>query len=241
MFIYVTWANVGVNPGCILFFTLGPLFYYFYPSILDSAKIQSTLDGKKIIFVSDYSTTGVHRIMKIFSRTLPSPKKYIFSSLSTVLLHGTLKEFNRHSTSTKNKTSFWLQYYYGGKKILATVLLWYKLNLYSIPIEKKYIYFRLRFRLQYYYDAWDLKKSISLDHYRKENIFSFLNTVMLRTWKTLNRRSTPMKNLFLATILDVHGTFEKISSLLYRHWKRIVIATVLLWCTGHRNYGSVLC
>ena len=29
-----TWAN-GVNPGCMLFFTLGLLFDYFYPSITE--------------------------------------------------------------------------------------------------------------------------------------------------------------------------------------------------------------
>ena len=34
MFIYVTWENVGVNSGSILFSILGPFFNYFYPSIL---------------------------------------------------------------------------------------------------------------------------------------------------------------------------------------------------------------
>ena len=39
---------------------------------------------KKYIFVSGYSITGVHGSKKQFSRTLPSPKKNILSSLPTV-------------------------------------------------------------------------------------------------------------------------------------------------------------
>ena len=42
-----------------------------------------------------------------------------------------------------------------------------KLYWHSISTEKKMY---SRFRLQYYYDAYDLKKSISLDHHRKKYI-----------------------------------------------------------------------
>ena len=38
----------------------------------------STLGGKNNIFVSGYSTTGVHGTKKTFGRTLTKPKKYIY-------------------------------------------------------------------------------------------------------------------------------------------------------------------
>ena len=92
-----------------------------------------------------------------------------------VIYHGsvltTFHSFGRLSLRKK----FSLQY---------TVLLWYmglrkKLNWHLISTENKYS----PFWLQYYYDAWDLEKLISLDHHRKKYIFvlEYSATVMHRS------------------------------------------------------------
>ena len=104
---------------------------------------------------------------------------------------------------------FWLQYSYSTSIVHRTQKK--KLNWPSISTQKK-IY--SGFRLQYYYDAWDLKKSISLDHCRKKIYFRFRLQYywMHRTQKIFNRHSTPPK-------------------------EKLFLATVILWSTGHRNYN----
>ena len=104
------------------------------------------------------------------------------------------------------------------KKNLATVYstfmvhgTWKKTQLaLDLHWKKKYSCFRL----QYHYDAWNLKKSILLDHHRKKYIFvsDYSVTVMHRTKKIFNRHSTPPK-------------------------ENCFSATVILWSTGHRNYN----
>ena len=129
------------------------------------------------------------------------------------------------------------------KQKLATILLWYmglgkKLNWRWIPTEKKYVF--------------DSGYSIALIHGTSENqsrwtiteknLLSFPTTVLL--WCTvliqlLIGTWPHRKKLFLATVLDVHETREKISSVLYHRRKKLFVTTVLLWCTRPRNYCSV--
>ena len=72
---------------------------------------SSTL--KKYVFVSVYSTTGVHGTKKKFSRILPSPKKYYFRFCLQYYAWDFENKFNRHLPSTAKKNPF-----------LTTVLLW---------------------------------------------------------------------------------------------------------------------
>ena len=87
-------------------------------------------------------------------------------------------------------------------------------------------------------------KSISLHHHWKKYILVSRKegiTVVYRTLKNFNRHSTPPKNKILATVLDVHGSWNFFHRYSTATEKELVVATVLLWCTGQRNYRSVLC
>merc|ERR1739838_824496 len=134
------------------------------------------------IFASGYSTTGMHGTKKKSSRTLPSPKKYIYFRVwLQYYWHAWNKEkIQSHPTITEKIYIF---------SHLATVLLacmeqrknpvapyHHRKNIYifasgysttgmhgtkkkssrTLPSPKKYIYFRIW--LQYYWHAWNKEK-----------------------------------------------------------------------------------
>ena len=121
------------------------------------------------------------------------------------MVNVTWKKFNQTRSLPKTKVG------YNTTMVHGT---WKKTKLALDPHRKKICF---RFRLQYCFDSWDFRKSISLDHHQK-NLLSFPTTVLL--WCTvliqlLIRTWPHRKKLFLATVLDVHETREKISSVLY--------------------------
>ena len=143
---------------------------------------------KKKKFVSGYSTTVVHAIWKKFSRHSTINDKDIFvSGYSTMWCMGLKIKLNGYST-TAEKKSVWLQYYYGAweleKNSIGTLP----------PPKKKYFCFWL----QYYYDLSNFKKFNR--HLTLEERKTFLLCKVLhehRAWdlEKLNRYSTPNEKI----------------------------------------------
>ena len=119
------------------------------------------------IFVSVYSTSAWD--LEKNQSTLDLHQKKI---LTATMVQMTWKQINQTRPSPKKNPNYSTTMVHGNQK---------KLNWHSIPTEKN-VY--VRFRLQYCYDTWDLKKeSISLDHDRKKHIFvsNCSTTVVHRT------------------------------------------------------------
>ena len=160
-----------------------------------------------------------------------------------------VSELNRHPTSTKNINSF-----------LTTVLLWCMVQLNQTrPLPKKN---RAAVPLWY---SLRKKTQLALDPPRKKNIFSFPTTVLIQYmgleknqyhWiinekniflflTTVLLQCTGLRNFLIhtrphrkKTIVPSYGCFwgKNFHRFSTATEKELFVATVLLWCTRHKNY-----
>ena len=142
---------------------------------------------KYVCFCLQYYCMGLR---KKSIDTWPLPKKLV-SHYSTIMVNVTWKTFNQTRSLPKTKVG------YNTTMVHGT---WKKLSRRWYPTEK----ICFRFRLQYCFDSWDFRKSISLDHHRKKSTFvsHYSTTVVHSTYTTFNRHLTsPKKKMFIATVL----------------------------------------
>ena len=130
----------------------------YYWRAWDKDKIQShrTITEKKNSFLSTVLLDGT---LKKIQSTLELYQKKAVSDYSATMAHGTWEKCNLTRPSPKKNSDYNTTVVHGTEK----------------KNEKKYF----RSRLQYYYDAWDLKKNQSCWNITEKNIFLFLTTVLL--------------------------------------------------------------
>ena len=136
------------------------------------------------------------------------------------------------------KKKFWLQYYYCIRSIGTQIQKFWQ----SIPTEKtKWLWF-FWLGKKITITTAKVKKKINLtEPLRKKIYFCFWLQYYCGAQDIeifLLALDPIKKKLFLATCTEFGNNF---------HWystateKELFVATVLLWCPGHRNYCSVLC
>ena len=101
------------------------------------------------------------------------------------MVNVTWKKFNQTRSLPKTKVGYNTTIVHGT---------WKKTKLALDPHRKKICF---RFRLQYCFDSWDFRKSISLDHHRKKSTFisDYSTTVVHSTYTTFNPHLTSPKKI----------------------------------------------
>ena len=151
------------------------------------------------------------------------------------MVHGTCKRCNQTRRSVTEK------------KILATVLLWYmglrkKLSWHSIPTEKKYT-FPLPATLLLWFmglEKINLTGSSMKILYFRFYLQYFCGVQDLRTF-WIGTRSHPKKIVSSYSTRRTRNLGKNFHRYSTTTEKKLLVTTVLLWCTGYRNYCSVLC